>query len=243
MSVIKIDPSYKPFIELESKKDYFIQLKERLKEEYNNYEIYPSKSRIFKALELTSLGTTKVIILGQDPYHTPGVASGLAFHSNKDNYIPPSLKNIIKEVKRDHQEFLEPNKHYIIDLVDWAKEGVLLLNTCLTVKQSVANSHKDLGWHQFTSNLLRFIITYKVSNKEPFVILLWGSFAQRYLQEVLNSLEFEQESSQYIKILKASHPSPFSYDKGFKNCNHFILSNKFLEGKGKSPINWIKEKV
>lgn len=201
-----------------------------LQREYFEYECYPPKEMIFNAFySISSPEDVKVVIIGQDPYHEPGQAMGLSF-SVHENCIPnpPSLQNIIKEIKH---EYNMDNDHYDRplyrgDLTYLAKQGVLLLNATLTVRRGQANSHADCGWQIFTDHIIEYL---DMLNK-PMVFMLWGKFAQN--KRVLLT-------GNNIKILTTSHPSPFSVNRGFFGCNHFIQCNEYLKQNGLEPIDWI----
>lgn len=207
-------------IEDEIKKSYFKNLEYVLGEEYKKENIYPKKLDIFKALKLTPFKDIKVVIIGQDPYHGKNQANGLAFSVQEGEPYPPSLKNIFKELKSDLGLSVKEGS----SLDSWAKEGVLLLNTVLTVKEGLANSHKNIGWEKFTGFLLQ-----KISEKkEPLVFILWGNKAQ----EVLKS-----KGKNHI-IIKSSHPSPLSSYRSFFGSRPFSKANKFLEKNNIKKINW-----
>ena len=205
----------------EFNKKYYLELREFLKHEYKNGLIFPDMHDIFNALKYTSYKDTKVVILGQDPYHDQGQAHGLAFSVKPNIPTPPSLLNIYKELNKELGFFI-PNNGY---LISWAKQGVLLLNTILTVKAHMANSHKNKGWEIFTDNIIRYL------NKrdEPIIFVLWGSNA-RSKKDLIDT------SKHYI--LEAPHPSPLSAHRGFFGCNHFKKINEILEKLNKEKINW-----
>ena len=201
-------------------KPYFKNLQQFLKEEYINYEIYPEENKIFNALNHVSLDKIKVVIIGQDPYHEPGQAQGLSFSVPENIPIPPSLVNIIKEIENDLKIVCE--KHG--NLERWAKQGVLLLNTVLTVRRGQANSHKDKGWEILTKKIIEVV----GKREKPIVFLLWGSFAQSFATLI---------EKQHL-VLKAPHPSPLSSYRGFFGCKHFSKCNQFLVENGETPIDW-----
>lgn len=183
-------------------------------------QTYPSKENVLKALTLTAPEDVKVVILGQDPYHTPGAAQGLSFSVPDDKPAQPSLRNILKELKDD---IGERQSH---DLTKWAKQGVLLLNTVLTVNEGQPNSHANLGWEKFTNE----IISYLDSLEQPIVFILWGNYAQK------------KESLIHHKyIIKSPHPSPFSAHRGFFGSKPFSKANDYLIANGITPIDWLKE--
>lgn len=204
----------------EFKKPYYLNLKNFLQKEYDNKIIYPPKEDIFKALELTSYKDTKVIILGQDPYHEKNQAQGLAFSVNENVKIPPSLKNIYKELKNDLNCYIPNNGN----LTKWAKQGVLLLNDILTVEEHKALSHKNKGWEIFTLEIIK-----KLNEKEkPLVFILWGN----------NAIKKEKYINNKHLIIKSVHPSPLSVNKGFFNSKPFSKTNDFLIKNNLKPIDW-----
>ena len=183
-------------------------------------KIYPSSKDIFKAFELTSFKNVKIIILGQDPYHGPNQANGLAFSVQENVPIPPSLKNIFKEISED----LEIEKRLSGDLTNWANQGVLLLNTCLTVFPGRPGSHSNLGWQEFTDSVIRAVDT-----KDRIVFILWGSYARKKKELLCNNKNL---------ILEAPHPSPLSAHRGFFGCKHFSKTNQFLNEHKIKKIDW-----
>ena len=200
--------------------EYFTTLWEKVKEEYQTTKCFPPKDQIFRAIELTPFDEVKVVIIGQDPYHNDNQANGLCFSVSDKVTAPPSLKNIFKELEDDLGIKKTSN-----ELEMWAKQGVLLLNATLTVRAHEANSHKDLGWEQFTD----FIIKEISDKKENVVFVLWGAFAQKKAGLIDASKHF---------VIQSAHPSPFSVHKGFFGSRPFSKINQFLEEKGKEPINW-----
>jgi len=200
--------------------EYFTTLWEKVKEEYQTTKCFPPKDQIFRAIELTPFEEVKVVIIGQDPYHNDNQANGLCFSVSDKVKAPPSLKNIFKELEDDLGIKKTSN-----ELEMWAKQGVLLLNATLTVRAHEANSHKDLGWEQFTD----FIIKEISDKKENVVFVLWGAFAQKKAGLIDASKHF---------VIQSAHPSPFSVHKGFFGSRPFSKINQFLEEKGKEPINW-----
>lgn len=198
------------------------ELTEFLRKEGKTKTIYPPCNEVFNALNLCPFHKVKVVIIGQDPYHNPGQAHGLCF-SVKSGPIPPSLINIFKELKDDIKTFKRTSNHG--NLESWAKQGVLLLNACLTVEKNKPNSHKDLGWEIFSDRIIEKINT-DLSNV---VFLLWGNYAQK--KEKLIDCKKHY-------VLKASHPSPYSANRGFIGCKHFSKVNEYLIKNGKDPINW-----
>ena len=200
--------------------EYFTTLWEKVKEEYQTTKCFPPKNQIFRAIELTPFDEVKVVIIGQDPYHNDNQANGLCFSVSDKVKAPPSLKNIFKELEDDLGIKKTSN-----ELEMWAKQGVVLLNATLTVRAHEANSHKDLGWEQFTD----FIIKEISDKKENVVFVLWGAFAQKKAGLIDASKHF---------VIQSAHPSPFSVHKGFFGSRPFSKINQFLEEKGKEPINW-----
>ena len=210
-----------PAIGEEFSKDYYKKLGRIVNHEYAEHTVYPAKEDIYAAFRLSPLSKVKVVILGQDPYHEPGQAHGLCFSVKPGVDIPPSLRNIYQEL-HDELGCTIPNNGY---LVKWAEQGVLLLNTVLTVRAHQAFSHRDIGWETFTDAVIRAL------NREnrPIVFLLWGSPAQRKAAMLNNPNDL---------ILKAPHPSPLSAYRGFFGCGHFARTNQFLTEHGLDPIDW-----
>ena len=206
----------------EMEKSYFKNLLNIIKHEYETKTIYPKQTEIFKAFRNTSYKDTKVVILGQDPYHGPNQAHGLAFSVKPPVAPPPSLVNMYKELAQDIEGFQIPNHGY---LVDWAKQGVLLLNTVLTVRQGQAHSHANFGWEIFTDK----VIAQLNQHRENLVFLLWGSHAQKKGQFI--------DRSRHC-VLTAPHPSPLSAHRGFLGCRHFSKANAYLREKGIQEIRW-----
>jgi uracil-DNA glycosylase len=218
----KIDSSWKSIVQEELNKDYCKAIQSRIeKDKIIGKEIFPSEENIFSAFQITSLENTKVVILGQDPYHGIGQAHGLSFSVPKGIKIPPSLKNIYKELQTDIG-FKIPNHG---NLSSWAEQGVLLLNASLTVVANEANSHSNIGWQIFTDAVIQ-----KLSKqKENIVFLLWGKFAQQKAALI--------DKNKHC-ILIAAHPSPLSAYQGFFGCKHFSAANFFLQEKGIATIDW-----
>ena len=202
-------------------KPYYRELYKKVKEEYATHMIFPPSNEVFSAFELTPLADVKVVILGQDPYHNVGQAHGLCFSVKPDVEIPPSLVNIYKELHDDLGCYI-PNNGY---LVKWAKQGVLMLNTVLTVRAHQANSHRGIGWEEFTNAAIRVLN----EQDRPIVFILWGSPAQRK-KEMLNNPKH--------LILEAPHPSPLSAYRGFFGSKPFSQTNAVLEKNGLTPIDW-----
>lgn len=214
--------NWQDFINQESKKDYYIKLQEKVDEEYKNYLCHPDKDNIFHALDATSLDNVKVVILGQDPYHEIGQAHGLSF-SVLCEKLPPSLVNIYKEISSDLG--VEVNQDGNLDYL--AKQGVLLLNTLLTVRNGEAFSHKGYGWEIFTDNIIKLLNTID----RPIVFILWGAPSQKK-EKFLNNPKH--------LIIKSAHPSPLSSYRGFFGSKPFSKTNEFLVSNGITPINWTK---
>lgn len=219
---MKVTNDWLPVVEEETRKPYYRELYKFVKQEYATHVVYPPSEELFTALHLTPLSEVKVVILGQDPYHEYNQAHGLSFSVPKSQKkIPPSLVNIYKELHEDlgcdipSHGFLEK----------WARQGVLMLNTVLTVREGEANSHKGHGWEQFTDALIQAV------NKQdrPIVYLLWGSSAQSKMSMLNNPKHL---------VLKSVHPSPLSAYRGFFGCKHFSQCNSFLKANGLEPIDW-----
>lgn len=205
----------------EFQKDYYKQLRDFLKSEYSHYTIHPDMYDIFNALKYTSFKDTKVVILGQDPYHGAGQAHGLCFSVKKGIEPPPSLKNIYKELISDAGITMPTHG----ELTKWAKQGVLMLNTVLTVRDGAANSHKGMGWEIFTDRVIS-----ELNKKEtPVVFLLWGRNAREKAKIINNPL--------HVK-LETAHPSPLSAYGGFFGCRHFSKTNRILLSSGQKIIDW-----
>ncbi len=202
-------------------KPYYQKLREFLKKEYTTQTVYPEMNDIFNALRYTSFEDCRVVIIGQDPYHEPRQAHGLCFSVKRGVDIPPSLKNIYKELESDLR--LKPATHGFLE--DWAKQGVLMLNNVLTVRRGQANSHKGMGWEQFTDRVIA-----ELNKKQtPVVFLLWGANARKKCDVITNPIH---------KKLIAPHPSPLSAYNGFFGCRHFSKCNELLKEAGLSPIDW-----
>ena len=199
----------------------FAKFWELIEEEYAIKTIYPLKENIFNALKLTPYENVKVVIVGQDPYHGEGEAHGLSFSVQKGIKLPPSLKNIYKEIY-DDLGIEEPNCG---DLTSWAKEGVLLLNSSLTVVKNQPNSHQNIGWSRLTDYIIKLLN----EKEEPVVFILWGNFAKSKKEFITNPKHL---------ILTSTHPSPFSARNGFFGSHPFSKANQFLEQNGIDPINW-----
>lgn len=219
--MVHLDNDWDEILKDEFKKEYYLKLREFLKAEYRSREIFPNMYDIFNALKLTSYKDTKVLILGQDPYHDIGQAHGLAFSVKPGIKTPPSLLNIYKEIK-DEYGYDIPSSGY---LESWSKQGVLLLNTVLTVRAHQANSHKNMGWEIFTDEIIKILNR----REEPVIFALWGANARSKKQFIDTKKHF---------VLEAPHPSPLSAHRGFFGCNHFKKINDILGSLGKDAIDW-----
>ena len=208
-------------LESEFKKEYFLNIVDFIDREYEFKTIYPPYDEIFNAFKLTSINDVKVVILGQDPYHEKGQAHGLAFSTPEGRPIPRSLKNIFKEINNEY-DFPIPDSGC---LKNWARQGVFLLNTVLTVEEGNANSHSDCGWQIFTDNVIKILN----EQNQPIVFLLWGKQAEKKKELITNPNHL---------VLITSHPSPFSARRGFFGSNHFKLANEFLKENNIDEINW-----
>lgn len=205
----------------EYKKDYFLKLMDFVKNEYKNKVIYPKQNEVFNAFRYTDFDNLKVVILGQDPYHGPNQAEGLSFSVSNQVLKPPSLKNIFKELESDLGiPYPEANS-----LKPWANQGVLLLNAVLTVEEHKPTSHKDIGWEQFTDDVIKIIN----QKKEPVVFILWGAYARNKKALITNPNHY---------IIESAHPSPFSARNGFFGSKPFSKTNEFLKSKGLKEIDW-----
>ena len=221
-----ISNDWLPALDQEFHKAYYRDLFTFVKQEYNTHVIYPPADDIFNALHFTPLSEVKVLILGQDPYHNEHQAHGLSFSVKPGVAIPPSLLNIYKELE-DELSLYIPNNGY---LEKWAKQGVLMLNTVLTVRAHNANSHKGIGWEEFTDAAIMALNELD----KPIVYMLWGSNARSKAKMLNNKKQL---------VLEAPHPSPLSSYRGFFGCNHFIKCNEFLKANGLSEIDWQIENI
>lgn len=217
-----MEKSWEKAVGIELHKPYMKELKIFLQKEYKTNLIFPPAKQIFQAFDKTPFDEIKVVILGQDPYHRKGQAHGLAFSVQKNVQIPPSLRNIYLAIKNDYPDFITPPHG---NLSSWAEQGVLLLNTVLTVREGQAGSHHHRGWEQFTDRIIQTIS----DKKEKVIFLLWGSPAKR--KEILIDT-----TKHYI--LKSVHPSPLSAYRGFLDCHHFKKSNEILSENGQEIIDW-----
>jgi len=215
------DNDWKPLLEAEIQEPYFQEMNTLLINEYMSHTVFPSPQNIFKALELTPYNDVKVVILGQDPYHGPDQAHGLSFSVKAGIKIPPSLRNIYKELHSD-LDCAIPNNGY---LEKWATQGVLLLNTSLTVLAGQANSHKKIGWHLFTDRIISILN----DREDPVVFILWGNHAQSKIKLITNERHL---------IIQSVHPSPLSARRGFFGSQPFSKTNAYLCSVNKEPIDW-----
>lgn len=218
---VKIEKGWKTALSEEFDKTYFKKLAEFVKEEYQTSGVYPPPGKIFAAFDASPLDITKVVVIGQDPYHGPKQANGLCFSVSEDVAIPPSLKNIYREIEDDLGIKMPDHGN----LERWARQGVLLLNATLTVRAGIAGSHQNKGWEEFTDAAIKYL----GAHKKNIVYLLWGNYAQA-------KAEFIDQKNNLI--LKAAHPSPLSAHNGFFNCRHFSKTNAYLILRDKEPVNW-----
>lgn len=219
--MVNLGNSWDNLLTEEFSKDYYLDLRKKLAQEYRTRTIYPAMENIFNALKYTSYEDVKVLILGQDPYHGPGQAHGLCFSVQKGVDKPPSLKNMFKELENDLG--ISAPSHGC--LTDWAKQGILLLNTVLTVREGEPNSHKKLGWTIFTDRIIELLN----ERRDPVIFVLWGRNALEKLPLITNSHHY---------VLSAAHPSPLSASRGFFGCKHYSKINEILKSMGKTPIDW-----
>ncbi len=218
--MVKLGNSWDEILKDEFSKDYYLKLREFLKEEYSTRTIYPDMHNIFNALKKASYEDVKVVILGQDPYHEPGQAQGLCFSVPDGFPLPPSLKNIYQELADDLRVVRRSG-----NLEDWAEQGVLLLNAVLTVRRGQAGSHAGKGWEIFTDRVIELLN----ERKDPVIFLLWGGYARKKKALITNPRHY---------VLEAAHPSPLSAYNGWFGCRHFSRTNGILESLGKAPIDW-----
>ena len=219
--MVKLNNEWDYILSDEFKKEYYLKLREFLKYEYSHYNIFPSMFDIYNALRYTDYDDVKVVILGQDPYHEKGQAHGLAFSVLDGVAFPPSLQNIFIELQNDLGIKIPKNGN----LIPWAKQGVLLLNTVLTVREHYANSHKGKGWENLTTEIIK-----KLNEREkPVIFVLWGRDAKAKKEFITNPIHY---------ILEASHPSPLSCNYGFFGCKHFSKINRILISSSEKPIDW-----
>ncbi len=219
--MVNIGNSWDNLLKEEFQKEYYQVLRKNLAQEYKTRTIYPAMENIFNALKYTSFEDVKVLLLGQDPYHGPNQAHGLCFSVQKGVDKPPSLKNMFKELESDLG--IKAPSHGC--LTDWAKQGVLLLNTVLTVREGEPNSHKKLGWTIFTDKIIELLN----EREDPVIFVLWGRNAIDKLPLITNTNHY---------VLTAAHPSPLSASRGFLGCKHYSKINNILASIGKEPIDW-----
>ena len=218
---VRIEPSWRSLLQQEFDKPYFHALAEAVRNEYQCGVVYPPARLIFNAFDQCPLPLVKVVIIGQDPYHEPSQAEGLCFSVPDGVPLPPSLVNIYKEIA---SEFNTPVPQSG-SLLRWARQGVLLLNSTLTVRQHQANSHQGIGWETFTDAVISLLSLHR----QNLVFMLWGSYAQRKGQVI--------DDSRHL-VLRTAHPSPLSAYRGFFGCNHFRMANDYLLSHGITPIEW-----
>lgn len=218
---VKIAPSWKKHLSNEFKGDYFRQLIDFVRQEYQTQTVYPPGREIFRAFDCADFEDVRVVIIGQDPYHGPGQANGLCFSVREGVTFPPSLRNIFKEIQNDLGKPIPKSG----DLERWAQQGVLLLNATLTVRASAAGSHQNKGWEQFTDAVIKAISDHKTN----VVFLLWGAYAQKKGEII--------DRNKHL-VLMSAHPSPFSADRGFFGNKHFSKTNEYLKSKGLKEIEW-----
>lgn len=218
---VNIESSWKEQLKDEFEKEYFVKLVDFVKHEYKTTQIFPPGKQIFNAFNLCPFDKVKVVILGQDPYHDDGQANGLCFSVNDNVPFPPSLQNIFKEISDDLKKPIPASG----DLTRWAKQGVLLLNSILTVRAHQASSHKDRGWEIFTDRVIKEIS----ENKKNIVFMLWGSYAKNKGIQI--------DKSKHL-ILTSVHPSPLSVYRGFFGCKHFSRANEYLREHNIEEIEW-----
>jgi len=219
--MVKLGNDWDEKIGKEFEKEYYLKLRNFLKEEYASHTVFPDMYDLFSALKATPYSKVKVVILGQDPYHEPGQAHGMAFSVKPGVQIPPSLLNMYKEINSEFG-YPIPKTGY---LMKWAEQGVLLLNAVLTVRSGEANSHQNKGWENFTDEIIRQLN----ARRDGIVFLLWGNNAKKKKELITNP--------QHL-ILETVHPSPLSASRGFMGCGHFRKANEFLISNLKSPIDW-----
>lgn len=219
--MVKLGNDWDEKIGREFEKEYYLKLRNFLKEEYTSHTVFPDMYDLFSALKATPYSKVKVVILGQDPYHEPGQAHGMAFSVKPGVQIPPSLLNMYKEINSEFG-YPIPRTGY---LMKWAEQGVLLLNTVLTVRSGEANSHQNKGWEIFTDEIIRQLN----ARRDGIVFLLWGNNAKKKKELITNTQHY---------ILETVHPSPLSASRGFMGCGHFKKANEFLISNLKAPIDW-----
>jgi len=218
---VKIEESWHQVLQNEFEKEYFKKLTAFVKEEYATHQVFPPGNLIFNAFDKTPFAAVKVVLIGQDPYHGYGQAHGLAFSVQEGVTPPPSLRNIFKEIKDDLGKPIPKSGN----LERWADQGVLLLNSILTVRANAAGSHQKKGWEEFTDAAIKALS----DEREGLVFMLWGAYAQKK-GAIINAAKHH--------VLTAAHPSPFAADKGFFGCKHFSKANAYLRQQGQSEIDW-----
>ena len=216
--------TWEELIQIESEKTYYTELERFMTEERRQYTVFPPENQVLDALRITPLTEVKAVIMGQDPYHEPGQATGLAFSVPDGVRVPPSLANIFREISREYGTGIPESGN----LERWASQGVLLLNAVLTVRIHEANSHAGHGWEQFTDSIIQAV----AMQDRPVVFMLWGNPAQKKTERIL-----KKQNLNHL-ILKTSHPSPLSVYRGFEGCGHFRLCNDFLIKHGLESIRW-----
>lgn len=219
--MVKLGNDWDEKIGGEFQKEYYLRLRRFLKEEYASHTVYPNMYDLFSALKVTPYSSVKVVIIGQDPYHEPGQAHGMAFSVKPGVQIPPSLLNMYKELNAEFGYDI-PNTGY---LMKWAQQGVLLLNAVLTVRSGEANSHQNKGWEIFTDEIIRQLN----ARRDGVIFMLWGNNARKKKELITNPWHY---------VLEAAHPSPLSASRGFMGCGHFKKANEILISNLKSPIDW-----
>lgn len=218
--------SFRELLDKEKEKEYFKKLTQFIDQEYATKEIFPARENVMNSMKYTPYKNVKVVIVGQDPYHGVGEAHGLSFSVNPGIKVPPSLQNIFKELNRDLGLYI-PNNGY---LLKWAKQGVLLLNSVLTVVRDTPGSHRGKGWEIFTDEVIKAVN----EKSTPVVFLLWGNYAKEKKALITNPKHL---------VLESSHPSPFSVRYGFDGCSHFSKTNEFLIKNNMKPIDWQIENI
>lgn len=222
-AAVKLEQSWLDYLQGEFEQPYMQELRAFLKaEQESGHCVYPRGSEIFNALNTTAFGDIRVVILGQDPYHGAGQAHGLSFSVRKGVPLPPSLRNIYKELEAEYGQTMPRTG----DLTSWARQGVLLLNATLTVRQSEAGSHQNKGWERFTDTVIRLVN----DHHDHVVFMLWGSYAQKKGTFI--------DRKRHL-VLQAPHPSPLSAHRGFLGCGHFRQTNDYLTSTGRQPVNWL----
>ena len=220
--MVQLGNEWDKLLEDEFQKPYYQELRRFLIAEYRTARVYPPMEDLFSALRYTTYSSVRCVILGQDPYHGPGQAHGLSFSVRRGVQVPPSLRNIYQEIYTDTGT---DNRNACGELIPWAQQGVLLLNTVLTVRDGEPQSHRGRGWEQFTDHIIRLLNL----REDPIVFLLWGAPAGKKAELITNPCHL---------VLKAAHPSPLSASRGFFGCRHFSQTNAFLQDHGFAPIDW-----